>query len=118
MCDVLGATRKKNDTQFKRCAPPYEMDVLQPYIGENPVVVFGRPGCHECNRLETWMNANKTVFVKVDVAALDDEDVDVVVPALKSVSNRSQYPFCFYEGVSLTSDELRTTITMRPDDDF
>lgn len=94
------------------------MDVLQPYIGENTVVVFGTPGCVECQHLESWMKSNRTVYLKVDMAALDDEDVDAVVPALKHVSSRTQYPFCFYEGVSITSDELRTTITMCPDEDF
>lgn len=94
------------------------MDVLQPYIADNTVVVFGTPGCTECQRLESWMNANKTVYLKVDVAKLDEEDVELVVPALKSVSGLRQYPFCFYEGVAITSDELRTTITMSASDDF
>ena len=94
------------------------MDVLRPYISDHSVVVFGKPGCTECHRLESWMNDNRTIYLKVDVAKLDEEDVDVVVPALKSVSKLTQYPFCFFDGISMTSEELRTTITMQPDHDF
>jgi glutaredoxin len=94
---------------------------LKKYLNPSDrITVFSKYNCSECSKIKSFLEDSSQEFKYINIENVSDDDDETfeIIDNLKTLSNSSSFPFCFFYGDYISASNLKKKLIFETTEDF